>query len=135
MRINEVAVVRNGEATTGVADTKWLCVDEHGGASGGIAHVANTEMSLQAGKDFFVENFAHQPHALMMPHQSTISNTDAGAFLAPVLEGVKTKVSEAGSVFVSVNGKDAALFFGSTVGNYHMSWMVLQSNSLSKSLR
>ena len=68
MRINQVAIVGDGEATAGVSDAERLGVDEHGRAGGGITHVSNTEMALQAGKDIFVENFAHQPHALMMAH-------------------------------------------------------------------
>jgi hypothetical protein len=53
-----------------------------------------------------------------MAHQSAIANADTSTFLAPVLEGVKTEVSEAGSVFVSINTEDAALFLWSTAGDY-----------------
>ena len=58
MGINQVAVVGDGEATAGVSDAERLRVDEYGRAGGGITHVSNTEIALQAGKDIFVENFA-----------------------------------------------------------------------------
>jgi hypothetical protein len=55
-----------------------------------------------------------------MAHQSAIANADTSTFLASVLEGIKTEVSEAGSVFVSINGEDAALFLWSNARDYYM---------------
>ena len=130
MSINQVAIVGDGEAAAGVSDAERLGVDEHGRAGGGIAHMSNTEMALQAGKNILVEDFAHQPHALMMPHQSTITNADAGTLLAPVLKGVKAEIGKTGGVLVSINGEDAALFLWSPVRDNYGVRVVAQSKSL-----
>ncbi len=130
MGINQVPVVGDGEATAGVGDTERLGVDEHGGACGGITHVSNTEIALQTGKDVFVENLAHQSHALMMPHQSTITDADAGTLLAPVLKGVKAEIGKTGGVLVPINGEDTALFLWSTVRDNYGVRVVAQSKFL-----
>ena len=77
--------------------------------------MSNTEMAPQAGKDISVEDFAHQPHAFMMSHQSTITDAYAGTLLAPVLKGKEAEIGKAGGVLVPINGKDAALFLWSPV--------------------
>jgi hypothetical protein len=122
--------VGDGEATAGVSDAERLGVDEHGRAGGGITHVSNTEMALQASKDIFVENFAHQPHALVMAHQSTIADADAGTLLAPVLKGIETEIGKTGGVFVPINGEDATLFLWSTVRDNYGVRVVAQSKFL-----
>ena len=130
MGINQVAIVGDGEAAAGVSNAERLGVDEDGRAGGGITHVSNTEMALQAGKDIFVENFAHQPHALMVAHQSTISDADAGTLLAPVLEGIEAEIGKAGGVLVSINGEDTALFLWSPIRDNYGVRVVVQSKSL-----
>jgi hypothetical protein len=107
--------VSKGETAAGVTNAERLGIDEHGRASGGITHVSNTKMSFQTGEDILAKDLTHKSHTLVMAHQSAVGNADAGAFLAPVLEGIKTEVGEAGSVFVSINAEDAALFFWSSV--------------------
>ena len=106
-----------GETAAGMTGAERLCIDEHGRASGRIAHVSNTKMPFQTGEDILAKDLTHKSHALVMAHQSAVGNADTGAFLAPVLEGIKTEVSEAGSVFVSINAEDAALFFRSSVSD------------------
>lgn len=130
MGINQVAVVGDGEATAGMSDAERLGIDEYGRAGGGITHVSNTEMALQAGKDILVENFAHQPHALMMSHQSTITNADAGTLLASVLKGIEAEIGETGGVFVPINGEDTTLFLWSTVRDDYAVRVMAQSKSL-----
>ena len=130
MGINQVAIVGDGETTAGVSDAERLRVDEHRRASGGITHVSNTEIALQAGKDIFVENFAHQPHALMMAHHSTITDADAGAFLTAVLESIESEIGKSGGVLVSVDRKDTTLFLRSTVRDDYGMRVMAQSKSL-----
>ena len=130
MGINQVAIVGDGDATAGVSDAERLRVDEYGRAGGGITHVSNTEVALQAGKDIFVENFAHQPHTLMMAHQSTIADAYAGTLLAPVLEGIEAEIGKAGGVLVPINGKDAALFLWSPVRDDYALRVMVQSKFL-----
>ena len=130
MGINQIPVVGDGEATAGVSDAERLGVDEHGRAGGGITHVSNTKMALQTGKDVLVENFAHQPHALMMSHQATITNADTGTLLAPVLKGVKTEIGKTGGVLMSINSEDTALFLWSTARDNYGVRVVAQSKFL-----
>ncbi len=64
---------------------------------------------LQAG---FGENLRHQAHRLVQGHAPAIARSDARAFLAPVLEGVKAEIGQLGRVLVTVNAADAALMGG-----------------------
>ena len=130
MGINQVAVVGDGEATAGVSDAERLRVHEYGRAGGGITHVPNTEIALQAIKDILVENFAHQSHALMMAHESTITDADAGTLLASVLEGIEAKIGKTGGVLVSIDGEDTALFLWPTVRDDYGVRVVVQSKFL-----
>jgi len=77
--------------------------------------MSNAEITLQAGEDIFVENFAHQTHAFVMAHESTIGNTNSSTLLASMLESIETEISEASRVFVPINSEDTALFFWSAI--------------------
>ena len=48
---------------TAVLHHEGLGVDEHGGAGGGIAHVADGQMPRQLIQDGRVEDLGHQPQA------------------------------------------------------------------------
>jgi hypothetical protein len=65
-----------------------------------------------------------------MAHQSTVTNADAGTFLAPVLKGVKTKIGKTGGVLVSIDGENTALFLWSTVRDNYGVRVVKQSKYL-----
>ena len=109
-----------------------LGIDENGRASGGIAHMSNAKIALQAGEDILVENFAHQTHALVMAHYSTVRNTNASTLLASMLESIKSEIGETSRIFVSINTKDAALFLWSAIRDYYA---VLQDQFLVKCLK
>jgi len=81
--------------------------------------MANAEIAFQAGEYILVENFAHQTHAFVMAHYSTVRNTHASTLLASMLERIKSEVGETSSVFVSIDSEDAALFLRSAIRDYY----------------
>ena len=113
--IGEGAVVADGDHQTAVLHHEGLGVDEHGGAGGGIAHVADGQMPRQLIQDGGVEDLGHQPQAPMHADPGAVAGDDAAGLLAPVLEGVEAEVGDAGRVRVPVNAEDAAVFFGAII--------------------
>src|SRR6185437_2075787 len=51
----------------------------------------------------------HQAHALFDAQLHAFGSSDAGGFLPAMLKGVKAKIGELGSLFVTENAEDAAL--------------------------
>ena len=113
--IGEGAVVADGDHQTAVLHHEGLGVDEHGGAGGGIAHVADGQMPRELIQDCGVEDLGHQPQAPVHADPFAVAGDDAAGFLAPVLEGVEAEVGDAGRVRVPVDAEDAAVFFGAII--------------------
>jgi hypothetical protein len=55
-------------------------------------------------------------HALLAGQGLTVGNRDAGAFLSPVLKGVKAQVGQFGGLRVSVNCENPAVVVKLVVG-------------------
>jgi hypothetical protein len=81
--------------------------------------MSNAKIAFQAGKNIFVENFAHEAHALVMLHYSTVRNTHTSTLLASMLESIKSEISETSGVFVSIDSEDAALFLWPAIRDYY----------------
>ena len=94
--------------------------------------MANAEIAFQAGEYILVENFAHQTHALVMAHYSTVRNTYASTLLASMLESIESEISKTSRVFVSIDSEDTALFLWSAIRDYYA---VLQDKFLVKCLK
>ena len=110
--IGEGAVVADGDHQTAVLHHEGLGVDEHGGAGGGIAHVADGQMTREPIQDSRVKDLGHQPQAPVHADPGAVAGDDAAGLLAPVLQGVEAEIGDAGRVRVPVNAEDAAVFFG-----------------------
>ena len=88
----------DGDHLTAVLHHEGLGVDEHGGAGGGIAHVADGQMPGEPIQDPGVEDLGHQPQAPVHADPFAVAGDDAAGFLAPVLEGVETEIGDPGRV-------------------------------------
>ena len=110
--VGQGAVVADGDHQTAVLHHEGLGVDEHGGAGGGIAHVADGQMTRELIQDGRVEDLGHQPQAPVHADPGAVAGDDAAGLLAPVLEGIEAEIGEPGRVRVPVNAEDAAVFFG-----------------------
>src|SRR5690606_16553246 len=86
-----VAVVGKGNwfVRVLVVDDDWLRVAGERAAGGAIARVANGNVSAEVGEVFLVEHLGDEAHAGAEGEVFSVAGCDAGAFLAPVLEGVQ----------------------------------------------
>ena len=110
--VGEGAVVADGDHLAAVLHHEGLGVDEHGGAGGGIAHVADGQIPRELIQDPGVEDLGHQPQAPVHADPFAVAGDDAAGLLAPVLEGVEAEIGDPGRVGMPVNAEDAAVFFG-----------------------
>ena len=92
MGVGDVAVVADRVGLLAVADDKRLGVGEDGAACGGIADMSDRAAALQFLQVIDVEHIVHQSHAAVGKEVVVAHHGDACALLAPVLEGVQTKV-------------------------------------------
>ncbi len=113
--VGEGAVVADGDHLAAVLHHEGLGVDEHGGAGGGIAHVADGQMPRKLIQECRVEDLGHQPQAPVHADPFAVAGDDAAGLLAPVLEGVEAEVGDAGRVGVAVDAEDAAVFPGAVI--------------------
>ncbi len=108
-RVGQVAVVGDGEGAAASVGDARLGVGEHRAAGGGIPGVAHRHVTRQPAQDRLVEVLGDQPHAAMRPgHPVAIHRDDAGALLAPVLQGVEAEIGETGRVGNAGHADDAA---------------------------
>ena len=104
--IHQVAVVSEGEGTEAGVEHHGLGVAGLAAAGGGIAVVADGQVTGQALEHRLIEHLADEAHVLVQAHQLAgaagggirlhIEHGDAGRFLAAVLQGVETEVGEVG---------------------------------------
>ncbi len=112
-KVDEVAVVGDGDEAAGALDGDGLGVEEGGVAGGGVAGVADGEVAGETGEDGVGEDFADEAHALEVGDGvgfAAVGDGNAGGLLAAVLEGVEAPVGEASGVGVVVDGHHAAVF-------------------------
>ena len=71
--------------------------------------VADGQVPREPGQLGFVERVRHVPHRAGGHHPPLVPGRDAGALLAPVLQGVQAQVGHLGGLGVAVDAEDAAL--------------------------
>ena len=110
LRVDDVAVVRQGEVARVVAEEEGLDVLRTAAARGRIAHVADGHAAAQGGELRLVEDLGHQSGSLdaaeVLPG---VDGHDAGALLPAVLQGVESVVGQRGRIGHPVDTEDAAL--------------------------
>ncbi len=104
-------------------DSKGLGIDKKGRTCGGVSHMSQGHISFKIFKDLLIEYIRDQTHGLVLNNPLAVRNRNASAFLTPVLKGIETEIGQLGRLFMSIDGKDAALLLGA-VGR-HESIMVV----------
>jgi hypothetical protein len=66
-------------------------------------------MSWQAFDDFGGKDLVYMAHVFLAGHGLAVGNSDAGAFLPPVLESIKAQVRQFGGLRVTINREDPAV--------------------------
>ena len=91
--VDQVAVVAQGQVSLHMADDDGLDVVVVFSAGGGVADVADGDISLaETVKALPVKHFADQAVPFVMAEYAVAGNRDAAAFLPPVLQGIQAKV-------------------------------------------
>ena len=67
-------------------------------------------MTCELFQDLLIKYFRHKTHGLVPQNALPIRRDDTGAFLAPVLKGVKAEIGQFGGLLMTVNRKDPAFF-------------------------
>ena len=65
--------------------------------------------SRQALDDVFREDLFHMPHALLADQIVAVGGGNARAFLAAMLQGIKSEIGELGGVRVPIDSKNPAM--------------------------
>jgi hypothetical protein len=73
-------------------------------------------MSRQAFDDIGGKDLVHVAHALLAGQGLAVGNSDAGAFLPPVLEGIKAQVRQFGCLRVAIHRENPAVVMKLVVG-------------------
>jgi hypothetical protein len=89
--------------------------------------MAHADIPFQVLENVLVKDLPDETLALVLVERTVSEGGDAGALLAPVLEGIEAEVGEAGRVFVAKDAEDPALFLGSAVSDqiFHVNTTLL----------
>ena len=110
-RVDEVAVVADGDLTVGAVDEERLGVLELALARGRIARVPDRDVAGERLERLFVERLGDLAHRARDAELLAVGGGNAGALLPAVLERVKAKVGEVGGLGVPEDSKNTALVF------------------------
>ena len=112
--VHQIAVVGQGKRSTAGHQHHRLGIANLAAARRRIAVVANGQMARHALQHLLVKHLAHQAHVLVEAHLVLgIKHSDAGRFLAAVLQGVQAEIGEVGHGLIpGQDGVDAAGFLG-----------------------
>jgi len=113
--IGEVAVVGQGQFAAVAVRDDGLGIVERSIAGGGIARVAHGGIAGKAGEDVAGKNFGDHPHAAMAVEIATVAGSDAGGFLAAMLEGIEAEVGEFAGFGVAIYPDDPAVVMQAVV--------------------
>ncbi len=110
VRVDQVAIVADGDLPARAIHHDGLRVLERARASGGIAHVADRARAGKFGQLGVVEDLRDQSHAVMALEFALVVAVDDNArtFLATVLQGVKPEEGYFRRVRMTVNGEHTA---------------------------
>ena len=110
-RVDEVAVVADGDLAVGAVDEERLRVLELALARGRVARVPDRDVPRKRLKRVLVERFGDLAHRPRDPELLAVGGGNAGALLPAVLKRVKAKVGEVGGLGVPEDSKNTALVF------------------------
>ena len=97
--VGEVAVVGQGHAALVVVHQDGLDVPLVVGPGGAVAHVAYGDGArAQGAEPLRRKHLVHQPHIPVRGEHAIVVHRDAGALLAPVLEGVQGVIGQGGHI-------------------------------------
>ncbi len=108
-RVGDVAVVRHRDLSLIAVHRKWLGVQKHRVAGGGVARVPDGMVARQARDLFGRENIRHMAHGFEAADLAVVAGGNPGALLAAMLQCVQAEIGQVGCFRMSVDGEHATL--------------------------
>jgi hypothetical protein len=71
-------------------------------------------------QDFAVENLRNQPHTLVVAELPAVAGNNSRAFLAAVLQGIKSVIGQLSGVGMTINAEDAAVMLWVDAGRVQL---------------
>src|SRR5690606_7888900 len=107
----QVAVVAEGDAAARLGGLeRRLGVLPAAAPGGGVAAMADGDMTLQRREHLLVEDLGHQPEVFEDDDLRAVGHRDTSGFLAAVLRGVEAVVGELADFFTSRPNPEHAAF-------------------------
>ena len=122
LRVDEIAVVRDGDLAVGAVDQNRLGVRDAAGARRRVADVPDRAGAGQPSERRLVEPVGDVAHGLVNLQARAIRGRDARALLASMLQRVEAQVGKVGRLGVTVDTEDAAFFSGTCPWLNSHSW-------------
>ena len=113
LRVDQIAVVADGDFAVGAVDQNRLRVLDAAVAGRRIAHVADGAHAGEPVDRRFVEVVGDVAEGLVDLQSAAVRGRDADGFLAAMLQRVQPEIGQVGGLGVAVDAEDAALFFES----------------------
>ena len=107
----QIAIVGHRNLAASAIDRKRLGVGEMRRTGCGIARMTHGNIAWELRKNIAGKNLGNEPHAAMFLELDAVRRDDSSAFLAAMLEGVETVISQIGRLGVAVNTEYAAIMF------------------------
>ena len=108
-RVDEVAVVRDGDLPVRAIDQDRLGVLQPAFASCRVSRVTDRDVAGQRVQRALVERIGHVAHRARYPDQGAVGGRDAGALLTAMLQRVEAEVGEVRRLGMAEDPEDAAL--------------------------
>ncbi len=120
-RIDDVAVVRQGDLALVALHHDGLRVEQRRIAGGRITRVSDGKRAGDAGQRVGVEDVGDQPHGFVQLERLAVGSNDAGRLLPAMLQGIQAQVSQLGGFRVTIE-RHHATFFTQLIGqDFHCS--------------
>ena len=119
MRIDQVAVVRDGDRAFVRLHQDGLRIEQRGIASRGVARVADGQSAAHLREHIFGEDVGDRAHGLVRARGQAVGGDDAGRFLAAMLQRMQAEVSQLLRLRVREDRDHAALVV-KFVGSLHL---------------
>jgi hypothetical protein len=89
--IDDIAVVGQRQSSVMALDQDRLSIAKAAAAGGGVTGMADSQFTGKTVKVLLTESLSNQPHFGMNVDVLAVGGSNAGALLAPVLEGIQPK--------------------------------------------
>src|SRR5437867_1955444 len=116
--VHQVSVMGQSDGTPPTVDQNGLRIGQRALTRRVIPHVPDCMSAGKLLQPRFIEDFRHKPHPLLEVQLVSVRADHARGFLAPVLQGIYSQVSQSRGLRMGDNREDAA-FFPQLVPRYH----------------